>query len=185
MAVTKKVAVLVGSLRKDSFSKKVAEELIRQAPAMLQGEIVDISALNMFNQDLEEEGKTPASWIEFRNKVREFDAVLFVTPEYNRSVPPVLKNAVDIGSRPYGQSVWDGKAGAILSVSPGRIGGFGANHHLRQSLVFLNVATLQAPEAYFGEIDKGIGPDGKFDERTTGHLKDFMTAFADWIKKIC
>jgi chromate reductase len=108
--------------------------------------------------------------------------VLFVTPEYNRSVPAVLKNALDVGSRPYGKSVWSGKPGAVISASPGAIGGFGANHHLRQSLVFLDVPAMQQPEAYLGGADKFFDADGKLTNTDTrGFLKKFMDSFAAWI----
>jgi len=140
------VAVLVGSLRAEAFSRKLARALSELAPAQLQLEIVEIGQLPHYNQDLD--AQPPAEWRAFRERVKAADAVLFVTPEYNRSVPGVLKNAIDVGSRPYGQSVWQGKPGAIISVSTGQIGGFGANHHLRQSLVFIDVPTMQQPEAY-------------------------------------
>ncbi|NOU28373.1 MAG: NAD(P)H-dependent oxidoreductase [Polyangiaceae bacterium] len=173
------VAVIVGSLRKESFSRKVAHALAALAPKNLRLEIVEIGDLSMYNQDLD--GEPPAAWTAFRDKIRAAGAVLFVTPEYNRSVPAVLKNAIDIGSRPYGQSAWDGKPGAVVSVSVGNIGGFGANHHLRQSLMFLNVPTLQQPEAYIG------GAGALFDEKgaltndaTRGLLEKFVTAFAAW-----
>ena len=120
--------------------------------------------------------------MEFRDKIRSSDAVLFVTPEYNRSVPGVLKNALDVGSRPYGKSVWNGKPGAVVSASPGAIGGFGANHHLRQSLVFLNVPAMQQPEAYLGGADKFFDADGKLtNDGTRDFLKKFMEAYADWV----
>ena len=110
------------------------------------------------------------------------DALLFVTPEYNRSVPSALKNAIDLGSRPYGKSVWSGKPCAIVSGSPGAIGGFGANHHLRQSLVFLNVPTMAQPEAYIGGADKLFDNKGALiNDDTRNFLKQFMQAFGAWI----
>src|SRR4029077_6882196 len=117
------------------------------APAALKLEIVEFRDLPLFNQD-DEADPSPAS-VTFKGRIRKADAVLFVTPEYNRSVPGALKNAIDVGSRPHGKSVWNGKPGAVISVSPGGVGGFGANHHLRQSLVFLNVPLL-TQEAYIG-----------------------------------
>jgi chromate reductase len=110
--------------------------------------------------------------------------VLFVTPEYNRSVPGVLKNAIDIGSRPYGQSAWDGKPGGVISASPGNIGGFGANHHLRQSLVFLNIPVLQQPEAYISGVDKLFDEQGGIaNESTRGFLGKYLSTFASWVEK--
>ena len=109
--------------------------------------------------------------------------MLFVTPEYNRSVPGVLKNAIDVGSRPYGQSVWNAKPGAVISVSPGAVGGFGANHHLRQSLVFLDVPAMQQPEAYIGGAATLFDAEGGVvNDETRGFLTKFMTAFAGWIE---
>ena len=106
------------------------------------------------------------------------------TPEYNRSVPPVLKNAIDVASRPYGQNLWDGKPGAIVSVSTGKISGFGANHHLRQSMAFLNVFMLQQPEAYVGNVDSILDSDGKIsDEGSKKFLQSIADAFAQWVKK--
>src|SRR5215469_1185902 len=142
------VGVFVGSLRKESFSRKMAKALIGVAPATLKLEIVEIGQLPLYNQD--DEANPPAPSAAFKARVRKAQAVLFVTPEYNRSVPGVLKNAIDIASRPYGDSAWNGKPGGVVSVSPGVIGAFGANHHLRQSMVFLNVPMMQQPEAYIG-----------------------------------
>src|SRR3984885_5526436 len=155
------VCVLVGSLRKASFNRMLANELIWLAPPAIKLDIVEIGQLPFYNEDLET-AAPPAPWTTFRQRVKAADAVLFVTPEYNRSVPAVLKNALDVGSRPYGSSVWDKKPGAIVSSSPGAIAGFGANHHLRQSLVFLNVPTMQQPEAYIGHADKLFDAGGQF-----------------------
>jgi chromate reductase len=178
------VCVLVGSLRKASFSRMLANALISLAPSSLQLDIVEIGQLPFYNQDLETD-PPPAPWATFRQRVKAADAVLFVTPEYNRSVPAVLKNALDVGSRPYGSSVWDRKPGAVVSSSPGAIGGFGANHHLRQSLVFLNVPTMQQPEAYLSHVDKLFDEQGKFaGDGTRKFLQDFMQAFAKWIEAV-
>src|ERR1700743_714635 len=159
------VAVIVGSLRKASLNRKMAHALAALAPASLKLEIVEIGELPHYNEDLE--AGIPPSWAAFRARIRRADAVLFVTPEYNRSTPAVLKNALDVGSRPYGSSVWDGKPGAVISVSPGALGGFGANHHLRQSLVFLNVPTLQGPEAYVGGASKLFDEKGQLNNEGT------------------
>jgi chromate reductase, NAD(P)H dehydrogenase (quinone) len=177
---SKNIAVIVGSLRKESFSRKIANALIALAPESLSLEILEIGELQMYNQDLEE--VPPAAWTEFRSRLKGFDGVLFVTPEYNRSVPAVMKNAIDIGSRPYGKNSWDGKPGGIVSVSPGALSGFGANHHLRQSLVFVNVPAMQQPEAYIGNAAKLFDNSGKLaDESTREHLQKFVDAFAKWV----
>jgi chromate reductase len=180
----KKIAVIVGSLRKESLNRKTALALMELAPSSLSMEIVEIGDLPLYNQDSDEGGNLPQAWVEFRRRMKAFDGVLFITPEYNRSVPAVLKNAIDVGSRPYGQSIWSGKAGAVISVSPGAIGGFGANHHLRQSLVFLDVPTLQQPEAYIGGAAKMFDEAGKLaNEDTRKFLEKFAAAFADWVER--
>lgn len=178
-----RIAVFVGSLRKESFSGKMAKALIELAPPTLSLELVEIGHLVHYNQDLEE--APPAPWIEFRKRLSGFDGVLFVTPEYNRSVPGVLKNALDVGSRPYGKSMWNGKAGAVISVSPGGLSGFGANHHLRQVLVFLNVPTMQQPEAYIGNAAALFDEHGNLTTPATREFaSQFMSAFADWVATI-
>ncbi len=173
------VAVFVGSLRREAFSRKTANALIGLAPPSLKLSIVEIGGLPFYNQDDEE--RPPEAWVSFRRRVREAAAVLFVTPEYNRSIPAALKNALDVGSRPYGRSAWDGKPGAVISVSPGAIGGFGANHHLRQSLVFLNVPAMPQPEAYIGGAAELFDERGELvKEEARDFLGRFMRAFAAW-----
>ncbi|HUZ67810.1 MAG TPA: NAD(P)H-dependent oxidoreductase [Beijerinckiaceae bacterium] len=175
------VAVVVGSLRKGSFSRLTANALGTCAPPSLKTQIVEIADLGLYNQD--SDANPPANWTSFREKIKAADAVLFVTPEYNRSVPGVLKNALDIGSRPYGSSAWNGKPGAVVSNSPGAIGGFGANHHLRQSLVFLNVPVMQQPEAYVGGIATAFDEQGNLvDDSKKQFFTAFMKAFADWVE---
>jgi chromate reductase, NAD(P)H dehydrogenase (quinone) len=174
------VAVLVGSLRKDSINRKLAHALAALAPDTLKLRIVEIGELSLYNQD--HDASPPAPWTALRERILAADAVLFVTPEYNRSVPGALKNALDIGSRPHGQSVWSGKPGAIVSASPGAIGGFGSNHHLRQSLVFLNVPTMPQPEAYIGGADKLFDTGGQLvNDASRAFLQRFMQMFAAWI----
>ena len=182
MPTSRRVAVVVGSLRKESFNRKLAKALTAIAPAPLALEIVEIGPLPLYNQD--DDAAPPPASVQFKQRIAAADAVLFVTPEYNRSVPGVLKNAIDIASRPYGTSAWDGKPAAVISLSPGGLGGFGANHHLRQSLVFLNMPVLQQPEAYVG------GAADMFDEtgglkkpETKQFLEKFLAAFATWIEK--
>ncbi len=179
----KKIAMIVGSLRKDSFNRKMAKALVKLAPDTLEFEEVGIGELPLYNQDFDD--APPAAWTEFREQIRKADGILFVTPEYNRSVPGVLKNAIDVGSRPYGKSAWSGKPAAVMSVSPGAIGGFGANHHLRQSLVFLGMPAMAQPEAYIGNAA------GLFDEAgtlvnpsTREFASKFMAAFAAWVENI-
>lgn len=174
-----KVVVLVGSLRKESFSRKVANALVQLTPE-LDFEFADIGAVSFFNQDLE--ANPPADWTRFRNQIKSADAVLFVTAEYNRSVPGVLKNAIDVASRPYGQGALTGKPAAVISTSVGAIGGFGANHHLRQSLTFLNMPVLAQPEAYIGGTGSLFDDKGELtNEATRDFLVNFGQAFAAFI----
>jgi chromate reductase len=153
------VGIFVGSLRKESLNRKLANALIEMAGPGLKMEIVEIGQLPLFNQDME--ANQPQVNLDFKKRVEGFQAVLFVTPEYNRSVPGALKNAIDVGSRPYGKSSWNGKPGAVISVSPGALGAFGANHHLRQSMVFLNVPMMAQPEAYIGNATSLFDAEGK------------------------
>ena len=177
------IAVVVGSLRKDSLNRKTATALAALAPETIRLEQIDIGQLAMYNQDLDE--APPAEWVAFRQRIKKADGVLFVSPEYNRSVPAVLKNAIDVGSRPYGQSAWQGKPGGVITVSPGAIGGFGANHHLRQMLTFLDVHPLQQPEAYLGNAGKWFGEDGALqDESARKFLTTFINAYAAWVQRI-
>lgn len=176
-----KIAVLVGSLRKESFNLKVAKSMESFSEDSLSFEFVSIGKLPMFNEDLEE--TPPNEWEDFRATIKKADALLFFTPEYNRSVPGVLKNAIDVGSRPYGKNVFNSKPGAVVSVSPSAIGAFGANHHLRQSLVFLNVLTMAQPEAYIGGVDKLYDEKGNLtNDSTKKFLRDFITAFEKWVE---
>ena len=180
MSTERDVAVLVGSLRKGSYNRRMAKALAALAPAPLKLEIVEIGELALYNQD--DDADPPAAWTSFRQRVKAADAVLFVTPEYNRSVPGVLKNAIDIASRPYGKSAWAKKPCAVVSVSPGAIGAFGANHHLRQSLVFLEMPCLQQ-EAYIGHANKLFDANGDLaNEDTRAFFTKIMQAFAAWIE---
>ena len=179
--MTVRVALIVGSLREGSYSRAVAMALKDLAAPGLELVPVEIGDLPLYNPDLE--AAVPAPWARFRQAVEETTAVLFVTPEYNRSIPGALKNALDVGSRPYGHSVWRGKPAAIVSVSPGAIGAFGANHHLRQPLVFLNMPVMQQPEAYIGNVEALLEDGVLKNGGTRDFLKTFAEAFADWIGK--
>src|SRR6185369_13015727 len=161
---------------KESMNRKMAHALVALAPRSLAFEFIEIGDLPLYNQDLDV--NPPAQWVALRNKLRPLDAVLFVTPEYNRSVPGVIKNAIDVGSRPYGQSVWSKKPAAVMSVSPGVLGGFGANHHLRQSLVFLDMPVLQQPEAYVGGAAKLFDENGSISNPATQEfMGKYLAAF--------
>ncbi|WP_234111380.1 NADPH-dependent FMN reductase [Chryseobacterium sp. R2A-55] len=148
--MAKKIGVIIGSLRKDSFNRKITKELIRLASDRLEMEIIEIGNLQLYNQDLDE--NPPKEWVDFREKIKSKDGILIVSPEYNRTIPGVLKNAIDVGSRPYGKNVWDGKPGAVVTSSMSSLGGLAANHHIRQAFVFVNVPLMQQPEAYIGNV---------------------------------
>ena len=178
-----KIAVVVGSLRKESFNLKIANTLIAQSPESLSLEVVDIANLPIFNEDLE--NTQFSEWEIFREQVKAADGVIFLTPEHNRSIPAALKNAIDAGSRPYGQNVWDGKPGAIISASVGNISGFGANHHLRQILVGVNVPVMVQPEVYIGGAAALFDGGGELiNDSTKDFLKSFLKAFEKWVDAI-
>ena len=182
MAASRNVAVIIGSLRKESFNRKMAKALVAIAQPPQKLEIVEIGHLPFYNADYESD--PPQVVRDFKQKIDSFDAVLFVTPEYNRSVPGVLKNAIDVGSRPYGKSSWSRKPAGVISVSPGAIGGFGANHHLRQSLVFLDMPALQQPEAYIGNAASLFDEKGALvNDATREFMQKYLQAFAQWIER--
>jgi len=178
-----KIAVLVGSLRKDSWTRKVARALEPFMPGFTFDH-VEIGHLPLYNQDLETD-QPPTEWTRFRDEMRAAQAYLFATPEYNRTIPGALKNAIDVGSRPPGKSSFAGtKPGAVVSVSPGMFGGFGANHHLRQTLVFLDVAVLQQPEMYVNNAAKLFDEHGALaDDSAKKLFEKFGAAFAAWAKR--
>ncbi|MEP7067344.1 MAG: NAD(P)H-dependent oxidoreductase [Gemmatimonadota bacterium] len=183
MAGVRDVAVLVGSLRKESVTRKIVLAMKGIAPPSLALDIIEIGNLAMYNQDLETE-MPPREWVDFRNRISRADALLFATPEYNRSIPGCLKNAVDVGSRPPGNSVFNGKPGAIVSVTPYGLGAFGANHHLRQALVYVNVLAMAQPEAYVSQAGELVDADYRITkEESKRFFMNFLTAFAAWIEK--
>jgi chromate reductase len=173
------VAVLVGSLRKASYTRRVARALIALAPPSISCGIVEIGDLPLYTEDLD--ATPPVAWTRFRDEIRAADAVLITTPEYNRSVPGALKNAIDVGSRPDYPSAWDGLPTGVVSVSPFKLGGFGANHHIRQSLVFLNMPVMQQPEAYIGDAAGMFDETGEAPTAGGGEfLARVINAFAAW-----
>ena len=175
-----RIAVFVGSLRKEAYSRKTAKALMAVAPASLTMEILEIGHLPFYNED--RESAPPPEWVEFRARLKPFDGVLFITPEFNRSIPAALKNAIDVASRPKGQNIWDGKPGGVVSISTGGISGFGAHHHLRQMLVCLNVPAMAGPEAYIGNVGKLFDEQGLLiNDSTKAFLTKFMQSFARWV----
>jgi len=177
------IAVVVGSLRRASFSRMVARALIAQAPGSLACRIIEIGDLPLYNQDLDAE--PPESWTRFRSEIGAADAILFVTPEYNRSMPGCLKNAIDVGSRPEGQNLFDGLPAGVVSVTPYKMGAFGANHALRQTFVFLNLLVLQQPEAYIGGVGELFDEEGHLTSGETRAFFDkFLGAFDAWVTTV-
>ncbi|HET9354873.1 MAG TPA: NAD(P)H-dependent oxidoreductase [Sphingomicrobium sp.] len=178
------IAIVCGSLRGDSINRKIARSMCAMGGERLDCRIVEIGDLPLFNQDLEAD--PPEAWLRFRREIAEADGVLIVSPEYNRSIPGAMKNALDVGSRPYGKSVWNKKPAAIVTASPGAIGGFGANHHIRQACVFLDMPVMQHPEAYLGHVgDDSFGADGCLKDGPLKQLVEKLAAaFADWVELI-
>jgi chromate reductase len=179
----KVIGLFVGSLRKASFSKRIANTLVPMAPEGFEFKLILLDGLPVYNQDFDDHNEVPEIYTTFRNEAKVLDGVIFITPEYNRSVPGVLKNALDVGSRPYGKSVWDGKPGAVFSNSPGNVSAFGANHHLRQSLVFLNVPTMQQPEVYLAKVNELFDEKGEMQAGTKHFLQGAIDAYIVWFKK--
>ncbi len=176
------VAVIVGSLRKESFSLKIAKALAKIAPPSLKLDIVTLHGLSFFNQDLE--ATPPADWLKFRETVQKSDAVLFVSPEYNRSVPGVLKNAIDVGSRPYGKSSFLGKPTGIVANSPGPLGGVAAAMHLKALLPGITGPIMQQPEIYLNGVGDAFDDKGELTKESLEKvLKDYLAAFAAWVEK--
>lgn len=180
-----KIAIIVGSIREGSLNRKVAKAICGSVPESLECHIIEIADLPLYDPDLDDDPQ-PEAWVRFRREIAECDGVLFVTPEYNRSIPGALKNAIDVGSRPYGKSVFSKKPAAIVTASPGALGGFGCNHHLRQCCVFLDMPTMQQPEAYLGGVsDEKFGPDGSVtDESLAKLLGKLGQAYAGWVDLI-
>jgi chromate reductase len=183
--MNKIIGIVPGSLRKESFSKKIAHNIVDFAPEGFEFKVIDLDGLPVYNQDFDDVVDTPASYHTFRSAVADLDGVIFITPEYNRSIPGVLKNALDIASRPYGQNKWAGKPGAVFSSSPGNLAGFGANHHLRQCLVFLDVLVMQQPEVYLAKIGDAFDEKGNFaNDEVKSFLEKAVHAYIEWFQRI-
>lgn len=179
MANAPTIAVIVGSLRKESINRKVAEAVAKAAGERARFEFIEIGDLDLYNQD--KEAAWPERWTRLKNEVEAADAVLFVTPEYNRSFPGVLKNAIDIASRPWGKSSFAGKPAGVIGASIGKIGTAMAQQHLRNVLSYLDMRVLHQPEVYVQ-----AGMDGSLDEGTLKFVGgDFTEAFLKWVDDHC
>ena len=174
------IAVIVGSLRKDSFNRKLATAIERLAPADFQFTQLRIDDLPLYNQD--DDGNQAASVLRLKSEVKAAQGLLFVTPEYNRSIPGVLKNALDHGSRPYGQSAWGGKPAGVIGASVGAIGTALAQQHLRNVLGYLDVPTLGQPEGFIHAKDGLFDADGNVGEGSKKFLQGWVDAYAAWVK---
>jgi chromate reductase, NAD(P)H dehydrogenase (quinone) len=178
----KQIGVLVGSLRAGSYCRAVATAAAELAPASLELHMLEIGDLPLYNQNMDDNGAPPEAYARFRGEIASMDGFLFVTPEYNRSLPAALKNALDVASRPYGHNAWNGKPGAIISASMGAMGGQAANLALRQPMVFLNVPIMQQPEAYIGKVDSLLDDHGRLTNTSTRKfLQTYMEAFERWV----
>ncbi|MGM4870990.1 NADPH-dependent FMN reductase [Bradyrhizobium sp. 956_D2_N1_5] len=176
------IVVIAGSLRKDSFSLKVANALAKLAPASLKLEVITLAGISFFNQDLE--GAPPADWLAFREKLQKSDGVIFVTPEYNRAIPGVLKNAIDVASRPYGKSSFNGKPVGIISNSPGPLGGVSAAKTLQNILPGIAGPILQQPEIYLNAVGDAFDAEGNLTkESLKAVLQAYIDAFAAHVAK--
>jgi len=176
------IVTIAGSLRKESFSLKIANALAKLAPASLKLEVITLNGISFFNQDLE--GAPPADWLAFREKLQKSDGVLFVTPEYNRAIPGVLKNAIDVGSRPYGKSSFMGKPVGIISNSPGPLGGVNAAKSLQNILPGISGPIMGQPETYLNMVGDAFNEKGELiKEPLQKVLEQFLAAFAAWVEK--
>ena len=182
MAAPHSIVVIVGSLRKESFSLKIANALAKAAPASLKLDVTTLHGISFFNQDLE--AAPPADWLSFREKLQKSDGVIFVTPEYNRSIPGVLKNAIDVGSRPYGKSSFLGKPVGIISNSPGPLGGVSAAKHLQNILPGISGPIMGQPETYLNAVGDAFNDQGECVKETLQQiLAQYLTAFAAFVAK--
>lgn len=176
---TTQIAVVIGSLRQASFNRQLAQAIIQMAPEGVQFKEVVIGELPLYNQDAD--GHEVAAVTQFRDALRGVDGILFVTPEYNRSMSGALKNALDQGSRPYGHSVWDGKPAAVIGMSPGAAGTAMAQQHLRNVLSFLNMRTLAQPEMFLQYKDDFFTADGAVGPRSQAYVQKFVDQLVDWV----
>ena len=177
-----KILCLVGGIASNSLNKKLYQLMLEFAPEDFNLSTFDISRLPFFSQDLEND--PPDSVVGWKDRIREADAVLFITPEYNRSIPGVLKNAIDWGSRPYGQNLWDKKPAAVMGASIGATGTFGAQHHLRQTLAYLNMAIMGQPEFYL-DASRFLDKEGRpVDGKTTELIHQYWESFSNWIERV-
>ncbi|MGE3978199.1 MAG: NADPH-dependent FMN reductase [Nitrospira sp.] len=183
MADEVKILGIAGSLRKQSYNRSSLRAAVELVPAGIRIETFDLAGVPLFNQD--HEGEPPAAVRQFKSAISAADAILIVTPEYNYSVPGVLKNAIDWASRPYGESAWDGKPVGILGASVGMLGTARAQYHLRQMFVFLNMFPLNQPEVMIAHADQKFDTDGNLkDDKTAKKIRELLEALGDWTRRL-
>lgn len=174
-----KISIITGSLRKESFTRKIATA-IKNSIKNADVQILEIGDLGLYNQDLDD--TPPQEWTDFREKIKSSDGIIFCTPEYNRSIPGVLKNAIDIASRPYSENAFYMKSAAIVSVSPSSFGGICASFHLKQVASFLNMRIMTQPEMYVKDVAAILDEKGEIiDENTKNYISSFISNFMEWI----
>ncbi|MBI2689443.1 MAG: NAD(P)H-dependent oxidoreductase [Acidobacteria bacterium] len=177
-----KIALVAGSLRKDSYNRRLAAAVTKMAPPEFSFDPLRIDDLPLYNQD--DDASSAAAVNRIKNQIRAADGLLFVTPEYNRSIPGVLKNAIDHASRPYGQSAWAGKPAGVLGASAGPAGTSMAQQHLRNILAYLDVPTMGQPEAFVRVDDNYFNAEGDItDARSKAFLQGWIIRYADWIRR--
>lgn len=179
----KKIGLIVGSLRKESWNRKVAQVVKGMFPEGYDVDFIEIGDLPLYNEDFDGTGKEPDSYASFRKQVEESDGFIFFTPEYNRSVPPAIKNAIDVASRPYGHNKWGGKPAAVASASIGASGGMEGNLALRQNFIFTDLIPLQQPEVYLAGVASLFDEKGEMVEDTKGFLQNFVDAFVRHVER--
>jgi len=180
----KVIGILAGSLRKESFPKKLGKAVVSMAPEGYEFRMISLEDLPVYNQDFDDHDQVPDSYVAFRKEIAAMDGFIFITPEHNRSIPAVLKNAVDIASRPRGKNLWSGKPGAVFSNSPGPLSAFGAHHHLRQVLVCLNVHVQAQPEVYLAKIGEAFEENGDLNTSVKGFVQKAVDAFVSWVERL-
>jgi len=177
------IGYIVGSLRKAAYTRMLSGALQDLAPSSFLLTVFGIGELPLYNQDLETDTPPPA-WTTFRNQVKSSDAILFITPEYNRGMPAAVKNAIDVGTRPPKQSVWKGKPAAVISLTPGKLGAMAAHQQLRLALSVIGVPVLPSPEAYLADAIKQFDADGKLaNQDTIKLLTQLLHDFETWIAR--
>lgn len=178
----KKIGIIQGSLRKNSFNKKIAETISELLPEGYEAKFIEIGDLALYNEEYDDGTlERPAAYTRFRNDLKDSDAFIFITPEYNRAMPATIKNAIDVGSRPYTDVKWTGKKAAVLSSSLAMTGGIRANYEVKTSLAFLGANVMARPEVILSAIHDSFDENGQMVDETKAFLEDFVEKFVGFI----